>query len=64
LNDIFKEKFNFFLVEPKSISKDVLRAVPLVGASVDVESHYLDHFKTPAQLEKKTTTKREGTVVS
>lgn len=50
ISDLFNEKLGFFLIEPKSTQKDVIRAVPLVGLPVEVESHYMDHFKNPSLL--------------
>lgn len=47
INDLINEHLGFFLIEPKSVPKDIVRAIPLIGSPIEVESHYMDHFKSP-----------------
>ena len=53
LNDLFKENLNFFLVEPKSVTKDVFKAIPLLGNPIEPEAQFMDVFKTPQTVESR-----------
>lgn len=51
LNDIFSEEMKFSLIEPKSMTKEIFKAQPIIGGTFEVESHYLDHFKSPENID-------------
>ncbi|KAL4446642.1 hypothetical protein ABPG74_005580 [Tetrahymena malaccensis] len=53
LNDLFQEQLKFSIIEPKSATKEVVKAQPLIGITSDVESHYFDMYKSPQVLEQK-----------
>ncbi|KAL4496244.1 hypothetical protein ABPG72_012981 [Tetrahymena utriculariae] len=53
LNDLFQEQLKFSIIEPKSATKEVVKAQPLIGLSSDIESQYFDMYKSPQVLEQK-----------
>ncbi|EGR31584.1 hypothetical protein IMG5_106360 [Ichthyophthirius multifiliis] len=53
LNELLNEKLGFHLIEPKSIIKEVVKAQPIIQQIIEVEAHYLDHFKYPETCGKK-----------
>lgn len=53
LNDLFKEKLSFFLLEPKSVTKDIYKAIPVIGNPIQAESQFMDVFKTPQTVESR-----------